>query len=164
MNIKRLRKKKKMKIKIIKKVEEEKDDFDFKEMKEYIFNEFLNKLNNLEDINNIINLLDCLEEKNKSKDKDKEKEEDQNIQKDEIDQKEVIIDEFLKKLKGKYLFTKEEFFSNNQNVKISLLYKLFKSRKIKNNGEEYYKIIEKLLEDVRNDIDSNIQKKNLMNF
>ena len=38
----------------------------------------------------------------------------------------------------KNLFTKDEFFSNSQNLKISLIYKLYKKGKIQNKEEENY--------------------------
>ncbi len=67
----------------------------------------------------------------------------------------------------KNLFTKEEFFSVNQSLKISLLYKLYEKGKIKGNDkkEEYYEIIENLLDDIRKEIEGEIKKKkNLKNF
>ena len=134
-------------------------------MKEYIFNEFIKKLESLDDINNIINLLNCLEEKYKSKEEDEGNKEDENLKKDDKKkEKEVIIEEFLKKLMEKYLFTKEEFFSNSPNLNISLLYKLYKSGKIQNNEEEYYHNIVELLENIRKEIEGNLQKRKLDEF
>ena len=132
------------------KIIEEKDiDKDYNEMKKYIFEEFLNKLNNENDIDNIIKFLDCLEQKNIT---------------NGTNEKEPIINEFLSKLIEKYLFTKDEFFSYNQNIKILLFNKLYEKGKIKRNEEEYYEKIILLLDSIKNDIEGNIKKSKLEEF
>ena len=107
---------------------------DFSEMKILIFEEFSNKLDNENDIEKIINLLDCLEGK------------------------EEMINEFLQKLISKNLFTKEDFFSCNKNLKITLLYKLYEKGKIQNNEQEYYEKIIELLDIIYQDIGGDIKK------
>ena len=76
------------------------------------------------------------------------------------------------------LFTKDEFFSSSKNLKISLLYKLFKNGKIqkytqeneqKNTQEnekndDYYGIIQNRLDEIRNELDGEIKKKQLEEF
>jgi hypothetical protein len=74
------------------------------------------------------------------------------------------LNEFLKKLIEKNLFTKEEFFSSKPNIKISLLSALYEKGKIKPNDEEYYEKIIKLLQEIRGDIEGKIQKKKLEEF
>ena len=149
-----------------KEVNNENVDFNFNDMKEYIFNEFTNKLENENDIKNIIKLIDCLEEKLQKEDIETEKNENDKIeQKDNKNDKEIIVNEFLKKLMDKNLFTKDEFFSKNINIKISLLYELNKEKKIKKSNEEYYQNIEDLLGEIRKDIiEGNIQKRKLDEF
>ena len=63
-----------------------------------------------------------------------------------------MFHKFLNKLIKDNLFTKNEFFSNSQNVKISLLYELYKKGLIKNDDEENYENIEILLNNIRRDI------------
>ena len=122
-------------------------------MKEYIFSELINKIENMSDINNIITFLDKLEEipKNEQKKYIKIK-------------KEAIIKEFLNELIEKYLFNKDEFFSNNMDIKILLLYKLYEKGKIKKNDENYYDNIINLLDEIWKEIDGNIQIKKLEEF
>ena len=146
----------------IQEIQEESDNFDFKEMKNYIFDEFTNKLDNINDIDNIINLLDCLGSST-NEEKDKEKNEGEQISTN-YNKNDEIINEFLKKLMEKHSFKKEEFFSKNQNLKITLLYKLFEKGKIKKSEEEYYLNIEDLLQSIRKDIDGDIKKKTLDEF
>ena len=128
----------------------EENNFDYQKMKDFIFEEFTKKLENNKDIDNIINLLDFLDEKFKNEKNGKKNE----------------SNEFLKKLMKNHLFTKEEFFSNNENLKISLLYKLYKKDKINNDNkeEDYYQNIFGLLNEIRGDIDGNIEKKKLDEF
>ena len=64
----------------------------------------------------------------------------------------------------KNLFTKEEFFSGHQNLKILLLCKLYEKGKIQKNEEEYYENIEHLITDIRKEIDGEIKKKKLEEF
>ena len=128
--------------------EEEDKKIDYKELKDEIFEKFSKKLDNENDIDNIINLIDCLEGKEKKK-KDEEKEE---------------INEFFKKLMNNHLFTKDEFFSGSQNLKILLFYKLKEKGKIKKSEEDYYENITKLLKEINTDIDGNIKKSKLEEF
>ena len=132
---------------------DDKNDINYNEMKEYIFNELINKIENMSDINNIITFLDKLEEipKNEQKKYIKIK-------------KEAIIKEFLNELIEKYLFNKDEFFSNNMDIKILLLYKLYEKGKIKKNDENYYDNIINLLDEIWKEIDGNIQIKKLEEF
>ena len=140
---------------------------DFTKMKDFIFDEFSNKLDNNNDIDNILNFIDCLEEKfkNDQKDSEKKNDDDEEIEgKEKMNEKEILKNEFLKKLIDKNLFTKEEFFSNNQNLKISLIYRLYEKGKIKDTKEEYYVSLINLLNDIRNDLDGKISKKKLEEF
>ena len=77
------------------------DDNKYKPMKEYIFSKFLDKL---DDIQRIIDLIDNLK-----------------IEKDKIS--------FLEQLIEKYLFNKEEFYSNKENIRIQLLCELYEKKK-----------------------------------
>ena len=140
-----------------------KEEIDFKEMKEYIFGEFAKKVENADDIKNIMNLINCLEGKFLKEQKENEKKNSEKIEAN-IENQEGIINEFIKKLMKENLFTKEEFFSGNQNFKIALLYQLFKEEKIKKNEEEYYENIRKRLLEIRKDIEGNIKKKKLEEF
>ena len=137
---------------------------DFKDLKDFIFNEFIYELKSDKDIDNIINLLNCLEGKYQKQDDDKEntiKEEKETT----INKNENIINEFLGKLLKINLFTKEQYFKNEENFKIKLVYKLYIKGKIKKNDEDYYKNIVSLLEDIKKDlIDENIQKRKLDQF
>ena len=150
----------------IKTVEKEDENIDFKELKDYIFEEYSNKLDDIKDIDNIINLIDCLEGKSQNgqelKKSDNENIGLENNEKEQEQEKEVI--EFLKKLMAKNSFTKDEFFSGNQNLKISLLYKLYEKGKIQKNDEEYYENLESLLDNIKNEIDGEITKKKLDEF
>ena len=131
-------------------------------MKDYIFGEFVNKVENDDDIKNIIMLINCLE--NKSKLKDNEEDNmmiELNAKQEENEQ---ILNEFLKRLMEKNTFTKEEFFTDNNNIKISLLLKLNEAKIIKESDEEYYENIINLLKDIKEDIDGNIRKIKLEEF
>ena len=108
-------------------------------------------MNNQKDIDNILNLIDCLECKNKKRDTMNDK-------------NETIINEFLKILIEKNLFTKDEFFSGNKNIKILLFYKLYEKGKLKKNEEEYYEKIAHLLDAILKDIEGNIKKSKLEEF
>ena len=140
-------------------IEEEDKDIDFTEMKKLIFEEFSNKLENENDIDTIINLIECLEVKEKKRiednindinEKDKEKEE--------------MINEFLQNLISKNLFTKDEYFSGNKNLKILLLYKLYEKGKIQKNEQDYYENIINLLDNIKKDIEGDIKKSKLEEF
>ena len=141
------------------------DDFtDFKDLKDFIFDEFIYELKSDKDIDNIIDLLNCLEGKYQKYNEDK-----QNTIKEEkektTNENEKIINEFLRRLLEINLFTKDEYFKNEQNFKIKLLCKLKEKGKIKKNDEDYYKNIVVLLEDIKKDlIDENIQKRKLDQF
>ena len=146
---------------------EDKNKPDLKELIDNIFEEYIKKLDDENDINNIIELLDCFKEKNDKKNQeDKDSDKDKELNKDEIQNKkyEVIINEFLEKLINKHLFKKEDFFSSKQNIKISLLYKLYENGKIKENDCDYYDKIQKLLNEIKKDLDGNINKKKLDDF
>ena len=139
----------------------EEEVIDFNELKEFIFEEFANNLKDSSDIENIIKLIECLESKNKNE----ENEDIQMIVQNEKDkEKENILNEFLKKLFSKNLFSKEEFFSSNKNLKISLLYELKQKGKIKKNSEEYYDKIIEILDNIHKDIDGEIRKSKLEEF
>jgi len=137
-------------------IEEEYENIDFNDMKDFIFLEFSNKLEDQTDIDNIIKLIDCL----KGKDK---KEDEINTNKNG---KEEMVNEFLEKLISKNLFTKDEFFQNSktQNLKISLLIKLYEKKIIENNGGEYYEKIKDLLDSINKDIGGDIKKSKLDEF
>ena len=109
---------------------------EYKPLKDYIFENILNKLDN---IDTIIALIKSLKE---PKDKNT----------------------FLGELMNKYLFKKDEFFSNRENRKIALLHELRKQEILQKNKEKYYKKIEELLTGIRNDIDGDIKKKKLEEF
>jgi len=129
-------------------------EIDYTEMKNYIFDEFSNKLSNENDIDNIINLIDCLERKDSKKDTINEKD----------IENEAIINEFLEKLMEKNLFSKDEFFSGKQNIKISLFYKLNEKGKIQKNEQGYYENIIHLFDEIKKDIEGNIKKSKLEEF
>jgi len=80
------------------------------------------------------------------------------------EERELILNEFIKKLMEKNTFTKEEFFVDKYNIKILLLCRLIEKGKIKENDEEFYEKIENLLKDIKDDIDGNIKKKKLEEF
>lgn len=84
---------------------------EYKPLKDYIFVNILNKLDN---IDTIIALIKSLKE---PKDKNT----------------------FLGELMNKYLFKKDEFFSNKENRKIELLHELHKQEILQKNKEKYYK-------------------------
>ena len=143
----------------------EKKDDTFKLLKDFIFDKFASQLNSMNDIDNIVKLLDCLEGVNEYAEKDKNNNKNENtLIVQDNNENEQIINEFLKKLFDKNLFTKEEYFSGNQNFKISLLYRLSESGKIKKKEEEYYYNIEDLIKSIKEDIEGNITKKALDEF
>ena len=77
-----------------------------------------------------------------------------------------MVNEFLTQLISKKLFTKDEFFQNlkTQNLKISLLCKLYEKEIIQNDGGEYYEKIKELLDDINKDIGGEIKKSKLDEF
>ena len=101
-------------------------------MKEFIYKQFLN---NIKNIDSIIALIDSLEKKDK----------------------ENFLEELMKKCK----FTREEFYSTEENNKINLLCTLYEKKKI----EKISGDIETTLQDIINDIDKEeIDKKTLEEF
>ena len=116
--------------------EEVNKEFNFIELKNFIFDKFANKLDDMNDIENIIKLINCLEGDKDNEDKDKCKIKNENIILEKEENKNgTIINDFFKKLMKKNLFTKEEYFSGKQNLKITLLYKLYEHGKIKKTNE-----------------------------
>jgi hypothetical protein len=102
--------------------EKKKEEEALEKIKDYILTEFL-ILDKESDINNIMALIECLEEKENKKDDKAEKENKDN------EENNKIICEFLNKLLDeKKLFKKEDFFSDKENLKILLLYKLNESK------------------------------------
>ena len=147
--------------------DDDKHNIDLKELIDNIFEEYIKKLDDENDINNIIELLDCFKEKNEKKnDESNDSDNDKELNKDEIQNKknEVIINEFLEKLINQNLFKKEDFFSGKPNIKISLLYTLYEKGKIKENDCEYYEKIQSLLNEIKKDLDGDINKKKLDEF
>ena len=134
----------------------EEEGIDYKEMKNFIFENISKKLTNENDIDNFINLIDFFEGKDKKK-------EDSIIDRNEKDG-EKKINEFVKQLMEKNLFTKDEFFSGSQNLKIILIYKLYKKGKIQKKEEEYYENLIQLLDEIKKDIEGNIKKSKLEEF
>ena len=142
--------------------EEENDKFD--ELRNYIIDEFSKNLNDSSDIKNIIKLIDIFKGNNTINDKE-------NNQNDYPAEKEFknskIINEILNKLMKAHSFIRDDFFSNNQNINIELLYELYKNNiiiKDENNTEEYYEEIQKLLKEIKKDIDGDIKKSKLEEF
>ena len=137
------------------------------EMKDFIFAQFSKKVTKEEDIKNIIRLIDCLN--GNLKNKKKENDEKDNItDSDKLKkEREKNIYEFLEKLIENNLFTKEEFFSNTKNLKIELMYELYNKGiidKTKQNNQNFFTKIEKVLTIILNDLDGNIKKKKLEEF
>ena len=109
---------------------------EYKVMKEFIYQSFLNKL---DDIDNIINLIDSLDIKDKIA--------------------------FLEKLMKKCKFTKEEYYSNNENQKILIICELNEKGKLKIADESNcYSDIKKILEEIRKDLEGEIGIKKLAEF
>ena len=134
--------------------DEEDNDIDFKEIEKYIFKQFVNKLDTDKDIDNIISLIDCLERKSiKGKENNEQKE-----------NKNERLNEFLKELITKNIFNKDEFFTKKKNLKIDLLCKLNEKGIIKKKDEPYYENIVTLVNDIRKDLEGEIQKKKLDEF
>jgi len=81
--------------------------------------------------------------------------------------RENILNEFLNKLydeKSKNLFSKDDFFTDKQNQRISLLCTLYENGKIKQSDELYYDNIIKLLQEINGDLNGNIKKETLEKF
>ena len=109
---------------------------EYKEMKEFIYIKFLNRLDNTK---NIIDLIDILDKKDKK----------------------VFLEELMKKC----LFTKEEYYSNNENQKILLLCKLNEKLIFKIIEEDInYQDIVKILQSIRKDLEGDIEIKKLKEF
>ena len=128
--------------------EDNKNKFDNNEIKIFIVNYFIDKVNNINDINNIIYLIDCLEGKYNSKQKEGE----------------TFIKTFLKGLFEKNLFSKNEFFSKYNDIKLELFYSLFEKGKIKKVNKKDFEKIFKILSEIEIDIKGNINKKTLEEF
>ena len=132
-------------IKIINNKEEYNDEnnkykFDENEIKIFILNYFVDKVNNINDINNIIDLIDCLEGKYNNKQKESEK----------------LIKTFLKDLFEKNLFSKQEFFSKYNEIKLELFYNLYEKGKIKKGNEEDFENLFEKLKEIELDLKGNI--------
>ena len=109
---------------------------EYKEMKEFIYSKYLNKLEN---VDNIIDFIDGLDSKDKIT--------------------------FLEKLMKKCQFTKEEYYSKNENKKIDLLYELNEKGKLEKNDEHnYYGEIEKIIQQINDDLNGEIIIKKLEDF
>ena len=134
----------------------EEEDIDYSEMRNFIFENISKKLGNENEIDNFINIIDFSEGKDK-------KREDIINDKNEKD-REKKINEFVKQLIENNLFTKDEFFSGSQNIKISLIYKLYEKGKIQKKEEEYYEKLIQLLVEIKKDIEGNIKKSKLEEF
>ena len=106
----------------------------YKNMKNFIFKQFLNKIDN---INNIIDLIDSLGKDDETA--------------------------FLKELMKKCKFTKEEFYTSNDNTKILLLCELYEKGKIKNEGNIYGEL-ETILTAIFKDMDGEININKLNEF
>ena len=115
-------------------------DINFKELRDYIFNELSNKVNSINDINKIMYILDILKEN------------------------ENISNEFLQKIIENNLFSIDDFFFNNQNLKITLIYKLYETGKIKRNNQDYLEKIEIILDDIKRKLDGDIKLETLHIF
>ena len=142
--------------------EEENDKFC--ELRKYIIDEFSKNMNNSSDINNIIKLINTFKGNNKINDK----ENNQNDNPTEKEDKNTkIINEILNKLIKDHSFNRDDFFSNNQNINIELLSALYKNNiiiKDENNNQIYYDEIQKLLKEIKKDIDGDIKKSKLEEF
>ena len=109
---------------------------EYKNMKEFIYETYLNRMDN---IDNIISLINSLSKEDKKK--------------------------FLRELMKKCKFTSEEFYSNNNNTKISLLCELHEKGKLKITDEDnFYGDIEDILGQIRKDMDGDINKQKLEEF
>ena len=108
---------------------------EYKEMKKYIYKKILNKL---EDNVNIIKFIDNLEKENKN--------------------------DFFEELFQLCQFTKEEYFSNNENEKIALLCELNDKGKLKFVNRNIIYNIEGTLDEIFRDLDSKIPIKQLQEF
>ena len=117
-------------------------------------------------------MIECIEGKQKEKKEINEKEYNEkneekiNNKKDDIIK--IILNEFLNKLfdeKYKNLFSKDEFFTDINNVKVSLLCTLQEKEKIENNTNLlYFDNINNRLKEIRRDLDGNIRKETLEKF
>ena len=130
--------------------------------------EFVNKLDKEDDIDNIMSFIDCLEKVKNEDDiqnDEEEEKEDKNVIDEMKKENEKIIKEFLKKLMKTNLFTKQDFFSVSNSLKILLLYRL-KDKGIlqKYENEEFYKNIANLMRDIKLEIEGEIRKENLESF
>ena len=146
-------------------IEEEEEEYkyiNYKNIKDFIFKEFAKKVENENDIDNIIKFIDCLEGKDKNNDKKTDNK--YNNKEDNIIKNNENINDFLDELMKNNIFTKDEFFSSNKNLKIDLLIKLYKADKIQNNDTEYYHNIDELINRIKEDLEGDILKKKLDAF
>ena len=151
--------------------EEEEDldytkDIDLEKIRKYIFGITVAEIKDDNDINNmIIKIIECIKGTlNQKKDNDNNNNE-QNEKSEEENTRKKILNEFLNDLIDKNLFTKEEFFNNKNNVKISLLCKLNEEKLIEESQQKYYKEIKNLIQNIYNVISNdNIKKKKLEEF
>ena len=70
------------------------------------------------------------------------------------------MEELMKKCK----FTKEEYYSNNENQKISLLCELYDKGKLKIFDDEIYKEMEKIIQQIYKELDGEIPINKLEEF
>ena len=109
---------------------------EYKQVKDFIFKKYIN---NKDKNKSLISLIDSLSKSDKIK--------------------------FLEELIKNCLFTCEEFYSNYENPKISLLIKLFEKGKLELLTEDNnFGDLEELLKNIRNEVDGNIKKNILETF
>ena len=73
----------------------------------------------------------------------------------------------MNKLIKAHSFNRDDFFSNNQNINIELLYALYKNEiiiKDEHNNQDYYEEIQNVLKEIKNDIAGDIKKSKLEEF
>ena len=102
----------------------------YKSIKEYIYNIFLKDLNNFDTLMKLINIFDQEERKN-----------------------------FIKELIERCLFTKNEFYSKNETIKIKLLCELNEKEMIQIDFDRYYSLEETLI-DILKDLENGLLSKN----
>ena len=109
---------------------------EYKSMKELIYQKIFNEIYN---IDNIIDVIDSLDKKDKI----------------------IFLEGLIKKCK----FTKEEFYSNNKNNKIAILCELNEKERLKVEDESIdYGEIKRIISEIREDLDGNIEIKKLQKF
>jgi len=109
---------------------------EYKQLKEFIFKKYIN---DKENIDNLIILIDSLSKSDKIK----------------------FLDELIKNC----LFTKEEFYSNYENPKLSLLFNLYeKGVLVLSNEDNNLADLEEILKNIKKDFDWDMSKKTLEKF